>query len=76
VTCLERWDAGLDLGTRSYLKGAELFVLSGEFADEVGEYSEGFWLRLPEGSAHHPRSGRGCTLYVKRGGLPYLKTAA
>jgi hypothetical protein len=59
-----------------YEQGAELFVLEGEFADEAGAYSQGWWLRLPVGSAHHPRSERGCTLYVKRAGLPYLKTAA
>jgi anti-sigma factor ChrR (cupin superfamily) len=76
VTCLERWDRGADLGLISYEKGVELFVLEGSFADDEGAYSEGCWLRLPTGSAHHPRSERGCTLYVKRAGLPYLKAAA
>ena len=28
------------------------------------------WLRLPAGSEHHPRSAGGCTLYIKRSGLP------
>jgi len=76
VTRLERWDAGADLGVVSYERGAELFVLEGEFADEAGTYSQGWWLRQPVGSRHRPRSERGCTLYVKRGGLPYLKSAA
>ena len=76
VTRLERWDAGADLGVVSYERGAELFVLEGEFADEAGTYSQGWWLRQPVGSRHSPRSERGCTLYVKRGGLPYLKSAA
>jgi anti-sigma factor ChrR (cupin superfamily) len=76
VTRLERWAAGLDLGKLAYPQGAEFFVLEGEFADEAGVYSQGWWLRLPAGSAHHPRSERGCTLYVKRGGLPYLRSAA
>jgi anti-sigma factor ChrR (cupin superfamily) len=76
VTRLERWQPGADLGTVSYEQGAEFFVLEGEFADEVGAYSQGWWLRLPTGSEHHPRSERGCTLYVKRAGLPYLKSAA
>ncbi|HJY78187.1 MAG TPA: cupin domain-containing protein [Burkholderiales bacterium] len=75
VTRLERWDPGTDLGVRSYEQGAELFVVEGEFADEAGAYSEGFWLRLPAGSTHQPRSERGCMLYVKRAGLPYLKSA-
>lgn len=76
VTCLERWAPGADLGHACYEQGAEFLVLEGEFADEAGAYSQGGWLRLPAGSGHHPRSERGCTLYVKRAGLPYLKTAA
>jgi len=73
---LERWDAGADLGVRHYAQGAELFVLEGEFADDAGSYATGCWLRFPMGSEHHPRSARGCTLYVKRSGLPYLHAAA
>ena len=76
VTRLERWDAGTEQGMRSYPQGAEFFVLEGGFADEAGEYSQGWWLRLPAGARHRPRSDPGCTLYVKRGGLPYLKSAA
>jgi len=76
VTRLERWAPGADLRAMSYEQGAEYFVLEGGFADEAGSYSEGFWLRLPAGSVHHPRSERGCTLYVKHAGLPYLKSAA
>ena len=76
VTRLERWATGSDPGTSFHEQGAEFFVLEGEFADEAGVYSPGFWLRLPAGSVHHPRSERGCTLYVKRGGLRYLETAA
>jgi anti-sigma factor ChrR (cupin superfamily) len=76
VTRLERWAPGADLGAMSYEQGAEFFVLDGGFADEAGAYSEGYWLRLPAGCVHHPRSERGCTLYVKRAGLPYLKSAA
>jgi anti-sigma factor ChrR (cupin superfamily) len=75
VTRLERWAAGADLGPLSYQQGAEFFVLDGQFADEAGAYSEGGWLRLPAGSQHHPRSDAGCTLYIKRAGLPYLRSA-
>jgi len=73
---LERWATQADLGVVSYEQGAELFVLEGGFADEAGAYSAGCWLRLPAGSEHHPRSAAGCTLYVKRSGLPYLRSAA
>jgi anti-sigma factor ChrR (cupin superfamily) len=71
---LERWEPQADLGVISYEQGGELFVLEGEFADEAGVYSTGCWLRLPAGSMHHPRSDRGCTLYIKRSGLPYLRS--
>jgi anti-sigma factor ChrR (cupin superfamily) len=73
---LERWDAGADLGVTRYEQGAELYVLDGEFADGAGTYTAGYWLRFPSGSQHRPRSARGCTLYVKRSGLPYLRSAA
>ena len=72
---LERWDTGADLGITCYEQGAESFVLDGEFADEAGTYTAGCWLRFPVGSQHRPRSARGCTLYVKRSGLPYLRSA-
>ena len=73
---LERWEPQTDLGLVSYDQGAELFVLEGAFSDEAGTYGAGCWLRLPAGSAHHPRTSEGCTLYVKRSGLPYLRSAA
>ena len=76
LTRLERWQARADLGIVRYELGAEFFVLEGEFADEAGAYAAGCWLRLPAGSAHHPHSATGCTLYVKRSGLPYLRSAA
>ena len=73
---LERWEAEANLGAIFYEQGAELFVLEGEFADEVGAYPVGSWLRLPAGATHHPRTAEGCTLYVKRSGLPYLRSPA
>lgn len=73
---LERWNAGADLGPTSYEEGAELFVLDGEFADDQGVYGKGCWLRMPAGSRHRPRTAPGCTLYVKRSGLPYLMSAS
>ena len=75
VMVLERWDPKADPGVISYEHGAELFMLEVEFADEAGTYAAGCWLRLPAGSRHHPRSARGCTLYIKKSGLPYLRPA-
>jgi len=77
LTRLERWDEGVDLGVVAYVQGAELFVLDGAFADESGEHARGTWLRFPVGAKHHPRaSAAGCTLYVKTGGLRYLRGGA
>lgn len=73
---LERWEPQADPGVISYAQGAEFFVLEGEFSDEAGVYSTGCWLRLPAGSKHHPRSIPGCSLYIKRSGLPYLRSVA
>ncbi|MDX1527926.1 MAG: cupin domain-containing protein [Gammaproteobacteria bacterium] len=73
---LERWAPKSDLGAVSYEQGVEFFVLEGEFSDESGTYGKGCWLRLPMGGTHHPRSAQGCTLYVKRSGLPYLRSVS
>lgn len=72
---LERWAPGTKLADVSYEQGVEIFVIDGELVDEAGTYSAGFWLRLPAGSTHRPRSDGGCILYVKRSGLPYLRAA-
>lgn len=73
---LERWEPRVDRGVVSYPEGAELFVLEGAFADESGEHARGAWLRFPFGASHHARaSHEGCTLYLKTGGLRYLRAA-
>ncbi|HEU4618878.1 MAG TPA: cupin domain-containing protein [Gammaproteobacteria bacterium] len=76
VVRLERWAPRTELGVQSYPHGVEFFVLEGGFGDENGAYSRGCWLRLPAGTMHRPRSPAGCILYVKRGGLPYLRSAS
>jgi anti-sigma factor ChrR (cupin superfamily) len=76
VMRLERWDPKTDLGTITYERGVEYFVLDGALTDEAGAYAAGCWMRLPAGSGHRPRSAGGCTLYVKTAGLPYLRSAA
>jgi anti-sigma factor ChrR (cupin superfamily) len=72
---LERWAPGTQARATSYPSGAELFVLEGDFEDDAGHYREGCWLRFPAGFTHRPRTTSGCTLYVKRAGLPYLRSA-
>ena len=73
---LERWAPGAKLGTVLHPDGAEFFVLEGAFADETGEHGPHAWLRLPRGASHTPTTRQGCTLYIKRGGLVYLRDAA
>jgi hypothetical protein len=75
VVRLERWRPGTAPGPVSYASGAELFVLQGDLHDEAGSYTEGCWMRLPAGATHQLRTLGGCTLYIKRGGLGYLKSA-
>ena len=72
---LERWSRRFDPGSIVHAQGVEMFVIEGEFADESGSYAAGSWLRLPIGSTHRPRTTDGCTLYAKRGGFPYLRSA-
>lgn len=66
---LERWDPQTDLGTITYERGVEFFVLEGGFADDAGAYAAGCWMRLPAGTEHHAQSAGGCTLYVSTLGL-------
>lgn len=49
--------------------GEEIFVLSGTYQDEHGDYPAGSWIRNPHGSEHTPFSGQGCLIYVKTGHL-------
>ena len=72
---LERWAENTTPGTRHYPGGAEYFVLDGQFADDQDIYPAGTWLRFPPGASHAPRSQDGCTLYLKEGGLAYLRAA-
>ncbi len=73
-TRLERWSTGARPGELSYSRGAELFVLSGSFADELGTYDTHTWLRFPPQFTHRPSTAGGCELYIKEGGLAYLRS--
>lgn len=72
---LERWAPGCDRGELDWPDGAEILVIEGGFADECGAYRAGHWLRLPVGARQHPHTTGGATLYIKRGGLAYLRDA-
>ena len=71
---LERWAAGTSAGEVAYANGAEIFVVEGELEDETGRFGAGSWLRFPVGACHAPSTAGGCVLYVKEGGLEYLRS--
>lgn len=71
---LERWEAGTRLGHVRYPGGAELLVLEGAFEDENGSYGGGTWLRFPVNGEHSPSTRGKCVVYVKEGGLAYLRS--
>lgn len=73
---LERWAAGAAPAASEYPDGAELFVVEGILCDESGSHRAGTWLRFPEGAGHDPVPGAGCTVYIKTGGLRYLRSSA
>src|SRR5262249_19611639 len=71
---LERWAPCTEPGAGDCHGGIELLVLDGDFEIASSRYSAGCWLRFPSGAQCHPRTNAGCTLYVKRGGLRYLRS--
>ena len=66
---LVKWAPSTSYVKHSHPGGEEIFVLSGVFADELGEYPAGTWIRNPAGSVHTPYSDEGCVIYVKTGHL-------
>ncbi len=73
-TRLEAWDSPAELGQLNFPQGAELLVLKGYFEDRMGHYATGCWLRIPAGGSVRPTSNAYCELYIKEGGLAYLRS--
>jgi anti-sigma factor ChrR (cupin superfamily) len=69
---LQRWAPGTQIAGHGHAGGEEVFVLDGEFADALGRYGPGTWIRNPPGSAHTPVTRAGCLLYIKSGHLAGL----
>ena len=66
---LVKWAPGTRFQPHRHWGGEEIFVLDGVFADELGRYPQGTWLRNPPDSVHTPFSEEGCLIYVKAGHL-------
>jgi len=66
---LVKWEPGTSYERHVHVRGEEIYVISGIFADEHGIYPQGTWIRNPAGSEHTPYSDEGCVIYVKNGHL-------
>ncbi len=65
ATSVVRYTAGAHFPEHVHPLGEEIFVLTGTFSDETGDYGPGTYLRHPPGSAHAPYSQAGCIIFVK-----------
>lgn len=68
-TALVKWPAGEKFIPHSHFGGEEIFVLSGTFKDEYGEYPAGTWIRNKHLSNHHPYVDEETIILVKTGHL-------
>ncbi len=57
------------LPARTHPRGAELFLLEGDLADEHAAYHPGSWARFPPGTDHSLSTEHGARFYWKRGHL-------
>jgi len=65
ATSIVRYDPGASFSRHNHPGGEEIFVLSGTFSDETGDYGAGTYFRNPEGFSHSPFSNQGCEILVK-----------
>lgn len=67
---LVKWPAGEKFIPHTHFGGEEIFVLSGTFKDEFGEYPKHTWIRNKHLSKHHPYVDEETVILVKTGHLP------
>ena len=65
ATSIVKYSPGARFNRHEHPKGEEIFVLSGVFSDETGDFGPGHYFRNPAGTGHAPYSVGGCTLLVK-----------
>ncbi|WP_299022014.1 cupin domain-containing protein [uncultured Photobacterium sp.] len=66
-TMMQKWQSNTFIPPHQHDGGEEIFILSGEFYDELGEYEKGTWIRNQAGSTHQPATREGCLMLVKTG---------
>lgn len=64
---LVKWPKGEKFQPHKHFGGEEIFVLSGEFRDELGIYPTHTWLRSPHMSEHFPFVEEETVIWVKTG---------
>ena len=69
LVTMEWLDAGTSLAETDCPGGEEILLLSGDLADEHGDYGSGSWIRNPAGTRRSLRSERGALFWAKRGHL-------
>ena len=69
LVTMERLDTGTSLAESDCPGGEEIFVLSGDLADERGRYTANTWIRNPTGYRRSLRSNGGAVYWVKQGHL-------
>lgn len=65
ATSIVRYEAGAKFNSHNHPLGEEIYVISGVFSDETGDYPAGSYFRNPKGFVHAPFSINGCELLVK-----------
>jgi anti-sigma factor ChrR (cupin superfamily) len=68
-TALVFWPAGAKFQPHRHFGGEEIYVISGVFMDEFGQYPAGSWLRSPHLSQHNPYVEQDTIIWVKTGHL-------
>ncbi len=67
---LVKWPAHEKFQPHRHFGGEEIFVLSGTFKDEFGDYPKYSWIRSPHLSEHFPYTEEETIILVKTGHLP------
>jgi hypothetical protein len=65
ATTIVRFAPGCAFAAHTHDGGEEYLVLEGVFQDEDGDFPAGTYVRNPPTTRHTPRSGPGCTIFVK-----------
>lgn len=68
-TALVKWPKDEKFIPHKHFGGEEIFVLTGIFMDEHGQYPKGSWIRSPHLSAHFPYVEEETIIFVKTGHL-------